>query len=188
MEQGVSNELFPNKRDDLPSCQFKTSPNDSTDLGTGHIGDVMQFAIFARLLAPPTPAPATASASNGANAFVSAGCALCHTPSLTTGPTAPSPLAGRTVNLYSDLAVHSMGSGLADGVSQGLAGPDEFRTAPLWGLGQRLFFLHDGRTSDLVEAIQAHASQGSEANASVQAFRSMSSNQQQDLLNFLRSL
>jgi CxxC motif-containing protein (DUF1111 family) len=40
-----------------------------------------------------------------------------------------------------------MGSNLADGIKQGAAGPDPFRTAPLWGVGQRLFFLHDGRTS-----------------------------------------
>jgi CxxC motif-containing protein (DUF1111 family) len=81
-----------------------------------------------------------------------------------------------------------MGQGLADGVSQGAAGPDEFRTAPLWGTGQRVFFLHDGRTSDLLAAIRAHASQGSEANVVVQRFSALSSAQQQDILNFLRSL
>ena len=47
-----------------------------------------------------------------------------------------------------------MGSKLADGVTQGAAGPDEFRTAPLWGAGQRLFFLHDGRTNNLVDVIE----------------------------------
>src|SRR5437762_14333604 len=52
------------------------------------------------------------------------------------------------------------GSGLADGINQGAAGPDEFRTAPLWGVGQRLFFLHDGRTSDLLQAIWDHSSPG----------------------------
>jgi CxxC motif-containing protein (DUF1111 family) len=81
-----------------------------------------------------------------------------------------------------------MGSGLSDGVSQGLAGPDEFRTAPLWGLGQRIFFLHDGRTKDLVEAIHAHSSAGSEANKSISVYDSLNANQQQDLLFFLRSL
>jgi CxxC motif-containing protein (DUF1111 family) len=81
-----------------------------------------------------------------------------------------------------------MGQGLADGITQGSAGPDEFRTAPLWGLGARVFFLHDGRTSDLVAAIQSHQSFGSEANAIVQRFSALSSTQQQDLLNFLRSL
>jgi CxxC motif-containing protein (DUF1111 family) len=81
-----------------------------------------------------------------------------------------------------------MGDGLADGVSQGKAGPREFRTAPLWGLGQRIFFLHDGRTSDLIEAIQQHSSNGSEANGVTRNFNNLQENQKQDLLNFLRSL
>jgi CxxC motif-containing protein (DUF1111 family) len=81
-----------------------------------------------------------------------------------------------------------MGSGLADGITQGLAGPNEFRTAPLWGIGQRIFFLHDGRTSDLIEAILAHQSQGSEANIVIGNFQSLTNAQEQDLLNFLRSL
>ena len=81
-----------------------------------------------------------------------------------------------------------MGQGLADGITQGSAGPDEFRTAPLWGLGERVFFMHDGRTSDLVTAIQAHQSAGSEANTIVQRFNALGSAQQQDVLNFLRSL
>jgi CxxC motif-containing protein (DUF1111 family) len=81
-----------------------------------------------------------------------------------------------------------MGSSLADGVSQGAAGPDEFRSAPLWGLGQRIFFLHDGRTTDLLEAIKEHASSGSEANGVISNFRQLSPQQKQDLLNFLRSL
>jgi CxxC motif-containing protein (DUF1111 family) len=117
-----------------------------------------------------------------------------------------------------------MGSTLADGVTQGLAGPDQFRTAPLWGLGQRLFFLHDGRTSELREAILDHAgassvcysasasqsftvsfplnknaaatfnpqsnalSCGSEADGVVGQFSLLSASDQQDLLNFLRSL
>ena len=81
-----------------------------------------------------------------------------------------------------------MGSNLADGVSQGGAGPDEFRSAPLWGLGQRIFFLHDGRTADLLEAIKEHASSGSEANGVISNFRQLSPQQKQDLLNFLRSL
>jgi CxxC motif-containing protein (DUF1111 family) len=97
-----------------------------------------------------------------------------------------------------------MGSGLSDGINQGAAGPDQFRTAPLWGIGQRLFFLHDGRTSDLLQAIQAHAdcansntrsfqsstSQNcsSEANLVIRRFNSLSRSQMQDVLNFLRSL
>jgi CxxC motif-containing protein (DUF1111 family) len=81
-----------------------------------------------------------------------------------------------------------MGKGLSDGITQGAAGPQQFRTAPLWGLGQRLFFLHDGRTSDLVAAIEDHNSTGSEAIQVIKAYNKLNSTQQQDVLNFLRSL
>jgi CxxC motif-containing protein (DUF1111 family) len=81
-----------------------------------------------------------------------------------------------------------MGTGLADNVSQGTAGGDQFRTAPLWGLGQRIYFLHDGRTADLLAAIQAHQSDGSEATQVEENFDALSPSQRQDLLNFLRSL
>jgi CxxC motif-containing protein (DUF1111 family) len=105
------------------------------------------------------------------------------------------------------LLVHHMGATLADNIVQGNAGPDEFRTTPLWGLGQRLFLLHDGRTKDLRIAIQDHFSQRgsdggdnpakdsrsrsygpSEANAVVQRFNRLSENDKQSLLDFLRSL
>ncbi len=81
-----------------------------------------------------------------------------------------------------------MGVGLADGVSQGQAGPRDFRTAPLWGLGQRIFFLHDGRTKNLIEAIREHQSSGSEANGVINRFNNLGDGAKQDLLNFLRSL
>jgi CxxC motif-containing protein (DUF1111 family) len=81
-----------------------------------------------------------------------------------------------------------MGNNLADGVAQGAAGPDEFRTAPLWGIGQRIFFLHDGRTNDLVNAIQQHGGIGSEANGVIHNFNNLTPQQKQNLLNFLRSL
>jgi CxxC motif-containing protein (DUF1111 family) len=141
-----------------------------------------------RLLAPPAPAPDTTSTVNGRAIFSSIGCNLCHTPSLTTSDSDLPGLAKQQANLFSDLLVHHMGTGLADGVQQGLAGPDEFRTAPLWGLGQRIFLLHDGRTKDLVQAILAHRSDGSEANLVIFDFTQQQPQQQQDLLNFLRSL
>jgi CxxC motif-containing protein (DUF1111 family) len=145
-----------------------------------------------RFLAPPTPSPDTpggaASIANGRNLFSSTGCALCHTPTLTTGNSAVAALRNQSANLFSDVLVHDMGDGLADGVSQGQAGPREFRSAPLWGLGQRIFFLHDGRTSDLVQAIQAHSSSGSEANGVISNFNNLRESSKQDILNFLRSL
>jgi CxxC motif-containing protein (DUF1111 family) len=97
-------------------------------------------------------------------------------------------LSNQKVNLFSDLLVHHMGTGLADGITQGSAGPDEFRTAPLWGVGQRVFLLHDGRTTNLVEAIQAHRSQASEANRVIERFNRLKAQERQDIINFLRSL
>ena len=97
-------------------------------------------------------------------------------------------MTNQPVNLFSDLAVHDMGTGLADNVSQGLATGREFRTAPLWGVGQRIFFLHDGRTSNLLTAIAAHSSQGSEANGVIANFNGLSAATKQDILNFLRGL
>jgi CxxC motif-containing protein (DUF1111 family) len=83
------------------------------------------------------------------------GCALCPSATLTTGPSTTPSLNNATFHPFSDFALHHMG-GLADGVSQGAAGGDQFRTAPLWGLGQRLFFLHDGRDNNLIQTIKDH--------------------------------
>jgi len=216
VEQGVSNEVFMNERSAVAGCVFNSSPEDYTN-PNGTSSDVTNFAIFMRLSAPPKPATSTASQLNGQALFSSVGCALCHTPTLTTGASQYTGMSNVQYHPFSDFAVHHMGSNLADGINQGAAGPDEFRTAPLWGLGQRLYFLHDGRTSDLLKAIQAHASQpfdctisqsflrftvgnelfqpssqtftcGSEANKVIDQFNVLSTTQKQDILNFLRSL
>jgi CxxC motif-containing protein (DUF1111 family) len=147
-----------------------------------------------RMLAAPTPAPDTDSTVRGRKLFSDVGCALCHTPTLHTGKSSVAALRDKDANLYSDLLLHNMGSGLADDVNQGNARGDEFRTAPLWGLGKRIFFLHDGRTKDLLEAIQAHASAGSgsyrasEANQVTAQFNNLNEIDKQHILNFLRSL
>jgi CxxC motif-containing protein (DUF1111 family) len=132
-------------------------PNSGATVGTVSemSSDAVNFAAFVRLLAPPKPAPRTPSAENGAKLFHQIGCDLCHSPSLTTWRLSTyGALSGVTYHPYSDFALHHMGPGLADGIVQGSAGADQFRTAPLWGVGQRLFFLHDGRTPDLLQAIQ----------------------------------
>ena len=180
VEQGVTNAIFPNERDDTPGCATNATPEDTDD--------VTAFANFMRFLAPPQPAPETPSIANGRQLFSQIGCAACHTPSLTTGNARSAALRNKQAQLYSDLLLHRMGQALADGVDQGQARGDEWRTAPLWGLGQRLFFLHDGRTGDLTEAIDAHASQQSEANAVVTTFHALSAAAKQDLINFLKSL
>ena len=205
MEMGITSNLFPQERDETPSCIFTATPNNSLNFTTpatsatsnpAVISDIEGFANFMRMLAPPTPAPDTPTIANGRATFIKIGCAHCHTPSLTTGKmiasgssTVPSAaLSNQTAQLFSDLLVHHMGRGLADGITQGAAGPDEFRTAPLWGVGQRIFFLHDGRTSNLVEAIRAHKSRGSEANRVIHQFNKLSTEEQQGIIDFLRAL
>jgi CxxC motif-containing protein (DUF1111 family) len=180
----------------------KGYPEDATNPGAGTsaagLDDASAFSNFMRLLAPPVPGSvvlkgqqvSSTSIANGSALFKAIGCATCHNP--TVGTTQASHITGSLsnapVNAYSDIEVHHMGTGLADNVGQGGAGGDQFRTAPLWGLGQRIFLLHDGRTTSLVSAISGHASNGSEANTVVQNYRNLSPGQQQDLLNFLRSL
>ncbi len=206
VEMGITNEMFQNERASpdealaggLPAnCKMNPTPEDATNMTpsqyTGVPSDIVQFAMFMRLLAPPaasTSAPGGASSiADGNRLFSAIGCAYCHTPALQTAPSALTPgLSQVNANLFSDLLVHHMGSNLADGVTQGSAGPDQFRSAPLWGLGQRIFFLHDGRTMDLLDAIKEHASSGSEANGVISNFKQLTPQQQQDLLNFLRSL
>ena len=204
VEMGVTNELFPDERSLPPaSCLFNPTPEDTTNFpasGAAILSDVVAFSNFMRFLAPPVPStqgipgnPSPQSIANGQRLFAQVHCSLCHTPTLQTGTSSfAAGLSNQPATLYSDLLVHHMGSGLADNISQGAAGPDEFRTAPLWGVGQRLFFLHDGRATSanggLLTAIQDHAGSGSEANSVVTLFEQLTSQEQQDLLNFLRSL
>ena len=198
VEQGVTNELFPNERDETPGCLINALPEDSTNLtptnnsgssASDYASDIVNFAAFGRLSAPPTPAPATATTQVGQQVFNQIGCNMCHSPTISSGSTFyGTNLTNVPVNAFSDFLVHNMGIGLADQISQGVANGMQFRTAPLWGVGQRIFFLHDGRTSDLVQAIEAHHSQGSEANQVINNFNQLSGTHAAALLAFLRSL
>jgi CxxC motif-containing protein (DUF1111 family) len=198
VEQGVTNELFPNKRETEPSCLYNGLPEDATKLtpavtsgssASDYASDVVNFAAFMRFLAPPTPVlPDTPSTTRGRQVFQNIGCHFCHIMKQTTGQSGYTNQNNVEFFPFSDFAVHNMGKGLADGVSQGNAGGREFRTAPLWGVGQRIFFLHDGHTSDLYQAIMDHASDGSEANNVISNFKLLPASDKQNLLNFLRSL
>jgi CxxC motif-containing protein (DUF1111 family) len=216
VEMGITNLLFTQERPSPGADQHGRGlpPNCLNLTGTGYpednsnpaatpqaavLDDVSAFANFMRTLAPPPPGgvvlngvPASAaSIANGLALFRAIGCATCHNP--TVGTTQQSSTTGSLsrayVNAFSDLEIHHMGTGLADNVSQGAAGGDQFRTAPLWGLGQRIFLLHDGRTRNLINAILAHDSPGSEADMSIDNFQfNLTPSQRQDVLNFLRSL
>ena len=226
VEMGITNDLFPISRSEEEGCNLAYEPFDVPRTESYLYDDPLKimpawlmFTEFMRFVDAPRPAPLSPSAQRGKQLFAAVGCALCHTPSFKTpgmaNPQLPSQeigphsvaLRGQEVNLYSDLLVHRMGATLADNVIQGNAGPDEFRTTPLWGLGQRLFFLHDGRTSDLRVAIRDHQSRAhsdggdnperdaqspmygaSEANEVVERFEQLPEPEKQAILNFLRSL
>ena len=203
VEMGVTNELFPNERGNAAgNCATNPTSEDTTNFdeaGNHILSDAVAFAVFMRFLAPPSPSssgisssPSPQSIANGKTLFSQIHCDTCHTPALQTGTSKVAALSNKTVPLYSDLLLHNMGSGLTDNVTQGAAAADEFRTAPLWGLGQRIFFLHDGRSGPanggLVHAIAQHASSGSEANRVIALYNNLTAQQKQDLLNFLRSL
>ena len=210
VEMGITNEVFPTATEEDPDCQGpnKPEPNDVVRTDTSdfknqsfdnplHImPDWLQFELLMRFTDGPSPAPnPSQSALRGKKLFSDVGCALCHTPKMQTAPVMNSPvLQSRPVNLYSDMMVHHMGPNLADDITQGNAGGDEFRTTPLWGVGQRMFFIHDGRTSDLLRAIRSHASPGSqkyppsEANRVIDTFNELSAADKQAILDFLRSL
>jgi CxxC motif-containing protein (DUF1111 family) len=275
-EEGVTNDVFPNKRNNpTPQCAPNPLPEDTVNTAdtinsgstvSDNNPDTVNFAVFMRLLAPPTPAialsastasssitstTAAAAAASGASttsasttnsttpastavamasvlpiaagssssststaaatssssttasaasinaglqAFINVGCGGCHIMNQTTGnaalidTTANPTVSNITINPFSDFAVHNMGAGLADRVSQGNANGSQFRSAPLWGVGQRTFFLHDGRTNNLLTAIEQHASSGSEASGVIAQFNMLSTTDQQNILNFLRNL
>jgi Di-haem oxidoreductase, putative peroxidase len=218
VEMGITNDVFPNATEEDPGCQGtnKPEPNDITRTAENDSGnqafnnplhilpDWLQFQMLMRFTDGPAPDPKpSASAKRGQAVFNRIGCNLCHTTQMQTAPVSNTAvLQDRPVNLFSDLLVHHMGAKLADNIIQGQAGPDEFRTTPLWGVGQRIFFLHDGRTNDLLEAIRAHASPASppnpktkdpaypasEANGVIERFNDLSREQKQAILDFLRSL
>ena len=133
-------------------------------------------AVTAFVASLPPPRTATTS-PGGATLFAALGCDACHTPSL--------PLGDRRLWLYSDLLLHSLGPDLDDKVVQGQAGGSDWRTTPLWGLGARQRFLHDGRARTLIEAILAH---GGEATRAKQRFLRLLPQDSDALLAFLSNL
>jgi CxxC motif-containing protein (DUF1111 family) len=212
VEQGITNELFPDERGeagtpDPQDCRrIRPAPQDSISYELTQpqalIDNVNAFANFMRFLAPPVPVTSYAGVTQaqitaGGIAFDKAGCNLCHVRSMMTGRHVTAALVNKTVNLFSDLLVHNIGTG--DDISQGGANGDQFRTAPLWGVGQRVFFLHDGRTKNIVEAIKAHGgpagSPTNEATAVMKNFngdtdatKPLDGTERQNLVYFLRSL
>ena len=177
-DMGVTNQLFP-MEDRIPDISRAT-----LDL----------TAFYTRTLAVPR-----ARAQNdpvvirGREIFEILGCAKCHTPTLLTGQHSIPQLAHQTIHPFTDLLLHDMGDGLADGRPEFLASSREWRTTPLWGIGLtqavlgngEATYLHDGRASTLEEAILWH---GGEAETSQKSFVGLAATERDALIQFLRSL
>jgi CxxC motif-containing protein (DUF1111 family) len=159
-EMGVTSRVFPHENAPngnaalLARFDLVADPEDTVDPATGK-GDIDLAADYMRLLAPPARLAVTANGRTGEFLFAQIGCASCHTPSMMTGANAIAALDRKTVQLYSDLLLHDMGT-LGDGIAQGFARPREMRTAPLWGVRSSAPYLHDGRAATIDAAIRAH--------------------------------
>lgn len=183
-ELGITNYLFPHEMSPqgkpIPvGCDVTADPED------GDASRLSGLLFYTTYLGPPPRGPITDAVLRGETMFAQTGCALCHTPSMKTGPNPIEALNEKDVPLYSDLLTHYMGGALDDHIIEGAAGGGRWRTAPLWGLRARNFFLHDARTTDLVTAIRLH---GGEASQVRNRFFNLPAIQRADLLAFLRSL
>ncbi|NNE91946.1 MAG: c-type cytochrome, partial [Verrucomicrobiales bacterium] len=153
-----------------------------------------RVVLYLQTLAPPAQRDRENPAvMRGEKLFRSAKCAVCHVPELQTGkhPDGIAQLSNQVIRPFTDLLLHNMGDGLADGLIDHSADGDEWRTPPLWGIGLtetvsgHTFFLHDGRARNLTEAILWHGGEGAD---SAESFRKMTAKERDDLLAFLNSL
>jgi CxxC motif-containing protein (DUF1111 family) len=183
-ELGITNFLYPNELSPqgVPHASGCKITADIEDFDASRLAGITAFLSF--MSAPPRGS-ITEAVVRGETLFAQTGCSSCHTPVMKTGPNALPGLNHVDVPLYSDLLTHDMGGALDDRIAEGAAGGERWRTAPLWGLRARQFYLHDGRTSDLTTAIALH---GGEARPSRDLFANLSAAQRADLLAFLRSL
>jgi CxxC motif-containing protein (DUF1111 family) len=187
-EMGITNDLFPNEvgtglsAEQLAACDTVADPEDKPD-PQSHLRGIDHFTNFMRFLAPVPPLPQNDTIHRGSEIFSSIGCAACHVPALLTGSNEILALDHKVVNAYSDFLLHDVGTG--DGVEQGGAKGNEFRTSPLWGLRFRKRLMHDGNALNPADAIKQHHG---ESDRSRQTFDRLDTHQRQALLDFLSSL
>lgn len=188
-DMGITSEFIPEEN---PHPQAGVLGDDVPDpeVSAATVNDVV---FYLRTLAPPKRGPVTPEVQRGEQVFTQVGCGKCHVPALrTTAHPTIAALNNAEVRLYSDLLLHDMGDALADNFVEGDADGREWRTTPLWGLrlleeqlGGKPFYLHDGRTSDLREAIRLH---GGEAASIRDSLFARPQSDIEALLAFLRSL
>ena len=187
---GITSPLFPEENCTSVQTDCLTAPNGGVpEIDAERLAKVV---LYTQTLAVPAMRDFhVPEVRQGADLFVQAGCAVCHTPQYTTGTHELEALSDQTIFPYTDLLLHDMGSELADGRPEFDAGGQEWRTPPLWGIGLvetvsgHTMFLHDGRARDLVEAILWHGGEGSKAR---DAFKSFIKEERDALIRFLNSL
>ncbi len=194
LDLGISSSLFPEPSGDCTVLQ--SACRSVAGNARPEINDSLLDALTNYISNLPVPEPAggkSADIKAGQKLFAKAGCAACHTPSFTTSsdPSVPAHLRGKTIAPYTDLLLHDMGDELADRFLEGDADYWEWRTPPLWGIGQNAsvngnaFYLHDGRARTLLEAIMWHGGEGRKAR---EAVARMSAQERGQLIAFLNSL
>lgn len=188
---GITSSLFPDEScgDSQQACEDAIFVDDielSEDL-------LDQVSFYAQALAIPRRRDWEAEeVLKGKNLFNTIQCGACHTPKFITGSFDDIPeYEGQTIRPYTDLLLHDMGEGLADGAEHFRASGSEWRTPPLWGLGMvsvvndHTFLLHDGRARNFEEAILWH---GGEAEESKQSFMALEKEEREAIIAFLNSL
>jgi len=187
---GITTSLHPDQN--CPTTQIDCSASPSG--GSPEVDDakLQRVTFYSRTLAVPARRDVGLEVTDeGEGLFEEIGCSSCHTPSFTTGETDISALEGQTIRPYTDLLLHDLGEGLADGRPDGLATGSEWRTAPLWGIGLvqtvngHTRFLHDGRARNITEAILWH---GGEAADPMRRFTELSADDRRALVAFVESL
>jgi CxxC motif-containing protein (DUF1111 family) len=215
-EIGITNRLFlmentslgrdvsdfdPIPRDETIDCEPSPSPappGQNDKCGEDPERDIDAFTQFMRA----TKAPArdrdiagTQEAQTGEARFESVGCAVCHTPSITTAQEGalinagtfrvPAALGNKIIHPFGDFLLHDIGTG--DGIVQngGQDTMNKVRTAPLWGVRTRTRLMHDGESLTFMEAIMRHAG---EAEIVRQNFEALTPEEQTDIIIFLESL
>jgi CxxC motif-containing protein (DUF1111 family) len=187
-EMGITNDLFREEsaygisKERMRLCDRLPEPEDIRDPLTGRRG-IDNFASFMRFLAPVGRGPIDEAARTGEQVFAAVGCAACHTPTLTTGPSSNPLFNRRPVALFSDLLLHDIGTG--DGIEQASGGPEEIRTPALWGVRFRRPLLHDGSAATIEDAVRRHAG---EADLARRGFEQVTPGERVALLAFLKSL
>ena len=191
---GITSPLFPDENHTTSYAElhkFVSMPNDEQPELTAKI--LQRVTAYLQTLAPPARRDVSDPAvRQGQRLFAAMKCASCHTPELKTGDFHQlAELRNQTIRPYTDLLLHDMGAGLADGREDFEASGQEWRTPPLWGIGLQervnghTTLLHDGRARNLTEAILWH---GGEAEISRERFLNSTREERSALLSFLESL